>query len=147
MRAQRRTYWAALAFTLVGLADALYLTWIKLAHQEALCLGVGDCYTVNTSRYSEFLGQPVALWGALLYLALLAALVVERRRPAWAELARYAFFGLALFGVLFSAYLTYVEVAILHAICPFCVISAVVLLFLLVLAIIRLLNPPEMEVD
>jgi len=36
-----------------------------------------------------------------------------------------AFFELALAGVLFSAYLTYLEAFVLHAMCPWCIGSSV----------------------
>ncbi len=137
-----------LGLTLVGLADALYLTWIKLAHREAACAGIGDCDVVNSSPYAEMFGLPVALWGAGVYVLILVLLWLEPRWPAarraWAV---YGVFGLTLWGVLFSAYLTYIEVAVLHAICPFCVVSALVLLFLWVLAIIRVLSAPWDEVE
>jgi uncharacterized membrane protein len=51
---------------------------------------------------------------------------------------RLAFFGFTLAGTLYSIYLTYVEVAILRAICPFCVVSAVVMLALFIIAVYRL---------
>ncbi len=47
-------------------------------------------------------------------------------------------FGITLVGVLYSAYLTYVELAILHAVCPYCVVSAIVMVILFVAMLIRL---------
>ncbi len=132
-----------LGLTVVGLLDAAYLSWLKLAGQEAACAGIGDCDVVNSSPYAELFGIPIALLGAGVYLLILALLLAEPRlRAAQRMAAVYAVFALTLWGVLYSAYLTYIEVAVLHAICPFCVVSALVLLFLWILAIIRVLSAP-----
>ncbi len=141
-----KAYLWSLVLAFLGLLDAAYLSWLKLTHHEAFCLGgIGDCATVNSSPYSEMWGIPVAVFGLLVYLALLFLLgVVEPRGEKWAEWARYGVFGLTLFGTLYSAYLTYLELAVIHAVCPFCVLSALLLLFLLILAIIRLLSTPQM---
>ncbi len=142
-RQDKRLRHAMLGLALVGLVDALYLSWLKLADREAACAGIGDCDVVNSSPYAEFMGIPVAVLGAGVYLLILALLWAEPRlaRPRRTQ-ALYAVFGLTFWGVAYSAYLTYIEVAVLHAICPFCVVSAVVLLFLWVLAIIRVLTAP-----
>jgi len=132
-----------LGLTGLGLLDTLYLSWLKLAHQEAACASIGDCDVVNASPYSEFMGIPIAVLGAGVYGLILLLLWVEPRlAPARRTQARYAVFGLTLWGVLYSAYLTYLELAVLHAICPFCVLSALVLLFLWILAMIRVLSAP-----
>ena len=44
----------------IGLADSVYLSWLKLASKEC---GVGACDFVNASRYSEIGGIPIALFG------------------------------------------------------------------------------------
>jgi uncharacterized membrane protein len=124
--------------SIIGLLDSIYLTWIKIAGKTAICANIGDCEAVNSSRYSEIGGIPIALLGAGAYLILLALLVLEVRRPAWGEWTRMGFFGMSLAGTLYSAYLTYIEIAVLKAICPYCVLSAIVLLLLLVLSFLRM---------
>lgn len=140
-----KAYGLSLALAFLGAVDAAYLTWLKWTHHEAFCPGgIGDCATVNSSPYSEFLGVPIAFFGLLVYLAILILLGwVEPRGGQWVQGARYGVFGLTLFGTLYSAYLTYLELAVIHAVCPFCVLSALLLLFLLILAIIRLLSIPQ----
>ncbi len=143
MKAQRsRWYLLSVVLAFLGVVDAAYLSWLKLTHNEALCLGgIGDCATVNSSPYSEFYGVPIALLGLLVYLAILFLLgIVEPRGGGWQEWARYGVFGLTFFGTLYSLYLTYLELGVIHAVCPFCVFSALLLLFLLILAIIRVLE-------
>jgi uncharacterized membrane protein len=117
------------------------LSWVKLSHHEAACLpGIGNCETVNSSRYASIYGIPIALLGAGAYLAILLILYLEKRKSAWLEYAQLCVFGMSLIGVLYSAYLTYIELAVLHAICPYCVISAFSMLFVFAFTLIRLLK-------
>jgi uncharacterized membrane protein len=127
---------------LVGLADSIYLTVLKLTHQESRCIaGIGDCFSVNTSRYSTIFGIPIALLGAGAYLVILTLLLLESRKGFWEENAGLGIFGVTLLGVLFSGYLTYLEIAVIHAVCPFCVVSAIAMLILFVISIVRLAMP------
>jgi uncharacterized membrane protein len=133
---------------LIGLIDSVYLTWIKLSHREALCLpGIGDCETVNTSRYAEIVGIPIALLGAIAYLMILVLALLENRSvislPLRKEISVMAVFGISLVGVLYSGYLTYIEIAVLRAICPYCVISALAVLAVFVSSLARLVQNQE----
>ena len=96
---------------------------------------------MNTSQYAEFYGIPVAILGGIFYLTIMGLLVLEWYRIIPSEWVKYSTFGLALIGVLYSLYLTYIEIAVLEAICPFCVVSAVVAILLFVGTILRLLQP------
>lgn len=130
--------WTAFALAAVGFVDSAYLTWLKLADATAACAGIGDCDLVNNSRFAAVGGVPVALLGALSYAAILGLLAAERVRPDWRMASRVTLFGLTLAGTLYSAYLTYVELAVLHAVCPFCVVSAVAMSLLFVVSVLRL---------
>jgi len=132
--------WISVILVLVGLADSIYLTWLKFANATAACGNIGDCESVNSSPYAEFAGIPIALFGAIAYLLMLILLIMEPRSEFMRTNAALGIFGISLTGVLYSAYLTYVEIAILHAICPYCVLSAVVLVALLVLSIKKLMD-------
>ena len=130
---------------LVGLLDSAYLTWIKISHNEISCGGgLGDCFTVNTSRYSEIWGIPIALLGLLAYLAIAGVITLEARIEFFKENGALMVFGISLVGVLYSAYLTYLEFAVIHAWCPYCLLSATVIAVIFILAIIRLfVRQPE----
>ncbi|HEX5503039.1 MAG TPA: vitamin K epoxide reductase family protein [Thermomicrobiales bacterium] len=130
--AGRRRGRALVALAALGVALAGYLTWVHYSGALALCAGAGGCETVQASRYAVVAGIPVALLGLLMYLALLALAVWVVLTGA--ALAAYALFGLALTGTLYSAYLTYLEVAVIRAICPWCVTSAALVMALCVLA-------------
>lgn len=137
-----------LILIVLGIGIAGYLTYVKLFGLEAVCGGLGDCESVQTSIYSELLGVPVAIWGLLSYLALLAIYLVKR--SDWrglGGLARQGFFLVTLIGVVYSAYLTYLEIFVIRAICPWCVASAVVMTILFVLAIYDLFGGEEEEGD
>lgn len=136
---------ASIILSILGLADSIYLTWIKLANATAACAGIGECESVNNSPYAEIAGIPIALLGAGAYLAMIFFLVIEPQAKFWQENSPLVVFGLSLVGVLYSAYLTYVEIAILHAICPYCVISAILLVALLGISVVRLLRDDEIE--
>jgi uncharacterized membrane protein len=129
---------ASIVLAFIGLADSIYLTFVKFSGQYALCGSIGDCESVNSSRYSEIGGIPIALLGAIAYLLIILLLLTENRNKFLEEYSRLFVFGISLVGVLYSIYLTYLEVAVLKAICPYCVISALILVVLLVLSSIRL---------
>ena len=127
-----------LVLVVIGLVVALYLVYIKFNPASTLCVGVGDCEAVNNSVYSQVRGIPVAALGALAYAFLLGALLVESRWSFLTEWGPLIVFGVALAGTLYSAYLTYIEVAVIHKICPYCVTSAVVMALIFAASAVRL---------
>lgn len=129
----------ALIAAIIGALDSTYLTWIKLSHNETSCApGLGDCFTVNTSTYSEIYGIPVAVFGLATYLTIIAILIYEPRVNFLKENATLALFGISLIGVLYSIYLSYLEEFVLHAWCPYCILSAIVIIIIFIVSIMRL---------
>lgn len=137
-KGDQRLRLAGLVLACIGLLVALYLVYIKFNPASTLCVGAGDCEAVNTSIYSVVLGIPVAAFGAAAYAALLILLLLEPRWSLAQEWGPLAVFGIAFAGTLYSAYLTYIEVAVIHKICPYCVTSAVVMTLILIVSAIRL---------
>jgi len=128
---------AMLVLAVAGLGVASYLTYVHYAGFGALvCVGGhgghSSCETVQSSVWSKVAGVPVALLGLIGYVAILASLLAPDR-----EEARLATLGLTLVGVGFSGYLTYRELFSIHAICEWCVSSAIILTLLLIGAAIR----------
>ena len=114
--------------SVMGLLVSGYLTWIHWSHSAALCSGVGDCEVVNSSEYADVAGIPIALFGFCMYAAILGLSIYRSRVSMAVESSLVlAVFGISLAGVLYSAYLTYLELAVIHAICPWCVTSAVLI--------------------
>jgi uncharacterized membrane protein len=135
--ADRRLRVIAAILSIIGIGIAGYLTYVHHAGIKVLCLSSGGCETVQASRYAKLAGIPVAVLGLAGYILILASLAVR------GETGRAAGFGLALVGFGFSAYLTYRELFTIHAICQWCVASAVVMTVLVVLTLIRWLNYAE----
>src|SRR5688500_4836435 len=124
----------------IGVFVSTYLTLYKLGYIGQLQCAVGSCETVNTSRWATFLGLPVAAWGLGFYLAALSLVMVGiQERYADSRTVSLALVGLTGWGVLFSGWLTYLELFVIDAICMWCVISAciVVVMFFISLADLR----------
>lgn len=128
-----------IGLSVLGLLDAVYLTYVKLV-EDGVCAVGGGCAIVNTSPYASLWGIPIAAIGGGAYLVMLIVLLLEERSDFFAINGSLIVFGLSLIGVLYSVYLTYLELYVIHAICPFCVISAVILVAMLVISILRLRN-------
>jgi uncharacterized membrane protein len=115
------------ALALAGIFISLYLTLYKIGVIGELSCSIGSCETVNLSKWSRFIGLPVAAWGLFFYVDVFAiALVGTMPRFENEPLISLVLTAEAAVGVLFSAWLTYLELAVIHAICIWCVTSAVV---------------------
>jgi uncharacterized membrane protein len=127
------------ALSLVGILIALYLTLYKLGVIGSLTCSVGSCETVNTSRWATFLGLPVAAWGLGAYVALFAlSMAGTTDRYAGSTMLSWLLVAIAAWSVIFSAWLTYIELFVIHAICIWCVTSAVILVLILVASVVDL---------
>jgi uncharacterized membrane protein len=128
-----------LALTGLGLADAIYLTYVHYAGIKPACTAGQSCIKVQTSEWSHVGSVPVALIGLIGYVGIMASLLWRDR-----EEARLATLGMTLVGVGFSGYLTYRELFSIHAVCEWCAASAVILALLLIASIVRYLlgGPP-----
>lgn len=130
--------------SIIGFLDSFYLSWLEFTHRDAFCGGSGDCQTVANSPYSEIAGIPVAVLGMGAYLVILGLIYIEQRGDFWLEYSPLIIFGISLVGVIYSIYLTYVEIAVIYAICPYCVLSAIAMLLIFILSITRLIiNAPS----
>ena len=126
---------ALIGLSAAGVAMAVYLTWVALATDaEPFCSGIGSCSEVQSSEYATVLGIPIAAFGLAMYAGLLALTLVRRLQGDRPLLAAWTF-ALALSGVLYSAYLTYLELFVLEAICVWCVASAVLVAVIFVLTV------------
>jgi uncharacterized membrane protein len=128
-----RLDWPIALVAVLALAVSAYLASLKLVGSTPLfCEAQSGCDVVQSSRYAVFLGVPTALWGAALYAVIaglaLAGLTVSR----W--LAAFVLAGVA---VSFSGYLTYLELGVIRAVCPYCVVVAMLAVLLFALLVIR----------
>lgn len=135
---------SAALLSLAGLFIAAYLYLYKIGKIGNLACGTGGCETVQWSPWSQIAGIEVALVGVLGYAGLLALSLaalqpglVSRRWPA------VLLAILAGTGVLFTAYLTYLELFVIHAICRWCVASGVIILAIFIVALLGLRRLPR----
>lgn len=135
---------SAALLSLAGLFISAYLYLYKIGKIGSLACGTGGCETVQFSEWSRFAGLDVALIGVVGYTGLLvlglASLqppLASRRWPATLLAA------LAGTGVLFTAYLTYLELYVIQAICRWCVTSAVIISAILVVSLLDLHRLPR----
>jgi len=125
---------------LLGLGDSAYLAYEHFV-APIVCIGSG-CAVVDQSPYSEIFGVPLSVLGLLSYSAILGlALASLRTGNPLSDYLHLGVFGLALTGVVFSAYLTYLEIAVIHAVCTWCMVSAVDIAVIFVLATVGLTTP------
>ena len=131
-----------IGLTVLGLADAIYLTVIHYAGIKPACTAGQSCIKVQTSQWSHVGSVPVALIGLIGYIGIMGSLLWRDR-----EESRLATLGMTLIGVGFSGYLTYRELFSIHAVCEWCVSSAVILTLLLIGAAWRYVlgSPPAVH--
>lgn len=130
----------AIVLAVAGLLVAGYMSWAELTGNETICADTGtiDCTAVQESAYASTLGFPVAMLGFLGYAAILGVLVLEDQVNYLAAYGRTFVVAMALFGVMFQTYLTYVEAAVLEKWCQWCVASFIIITALLVIGSVRL---------
>src|SRR5215211_7221164 len=135
------------ALAIIGLLVSIYMTIYKLTDNDAMCIGSGGCSVVNASRYSEVNGIPVALIGVGGYAVILALLFLERKPGFFQENGTMILFGISLVGFLFTLYLIFVEIKLIHALCPFCLTSQAVMTILFILSVTRMIRQPQLQED
>jgi uncharacterized membrane protein len=125
-----------LVLAVLGFLISTYLTWTHFAGLTPVCTGSGEgCETVQSSRYATILGIPVALLGLIAYGGLIFSAAV------WREAGIYLGFLITLVGTLFSAYLTYLEIFVIGALCQWCLASAAIMVAALVCTTLAALPP------
>ncbi len=114
-------YWVAALLTLVGLADATYLTASHLAGETVTCIGTANCSDVLGSAYAKVGSVPLAAFGVAAYFVAFSAAVL-----AASGFGRARRILMIAVGVMFvaSLWLLYVQAFVLHAYCSYCLLSA-----------------------
>lgn len=128
--------WIIACVALAGLADATYLTAAHLSGVTSLCGESLGCSEVLGSAYASFRGVPTAAFGMLGYFVAFSAAILALFGYRWAR-----GFLIAVVAIMFAATLwfLYLQAAVLHAFCPFCLLSAA---FTFCMAGLVLASPP-----
>ncbi len=131
--------WAPVAFSVLGIVVSGYLSAKRLTGGSLACSRWAQCDTVNNSIYAKIYGLPVSFIGLAGYVVLFALAIAALQ--TWGAAQRRVLtlsFVLALVGVAFSAYLTYIELFVIDAVCNWCVTSAVLITLLAIAGAINL---------
>ncbi len=133
--------WIIIAFlviSIIGFADASYLTAQHFRGVGPNCSISDMCEIITKSTYSVVFGIPVALGGAVYYLVIFVGtlLYYEKSYQLFHKIIPY----ITTIGFLFSIWFVYLQLFVLHAICMYCMGSAIssILLFILGMYIIYL---------
>jgi uncharacterized membrane protein len=135
-----RPAWVTYLIPLLALAElgvAAYLSYVETTQARAICGPVGDCNRVQASAYAKLFGfLPVGVLGALGDVAIIAAWAWgQYRKDRLASYAPLALMGMAMFGVIFSVYLTILQPFVIKAVCIWCLSSAVLITLIMVLSL------------
>jgi uncharacterized membrane protein/thiol-disulfide isomerase/thioredoxin len=119
----------------LGLLVAGYLAYVEVGENEAVCGAVGDCNTVQQSEYATLFDLiPIGVLGVAGYVMILMVWVINRYASGWvADAAQALLLGFALFGTVFSIYLTFLEPFVIGATCAWCLTSAMLMILILCL--------------
>ncbi len=115
---------------LIGLAISSYLAYVHYS-PEALVCGSGGCGIVQSSKYSTMFGIPIALFGVAMFITLIVGLVLREMRTDWADLISTGILMILVAAVLYWAYLTWLELRVIYAVCQWCVATSIATVILL----------------
>jgi uncharacterized membrane protein len=145
-RGSRFTLWhAAIVIEIIALLVTGYLSYVKIANVSAICVESGpiNCEEVQSSAWSVLLGIPIAYLGFAAHVAIFAVLLLQRRVGLFKAYGLLILLGITLFGLIYHVYLVYTSIAVIKAICPWCIAAAILMLIQFILTIVRLQREPS----
>ncbi|MFH1635818.1 MAG: vitamin K epoxide reductase family protein [Chloroflexota bacterium] len=115
--------------SVVGMIVTGYLAYVEVTQSEAVCGPVGKCNVVQQSPYALLFGVlPMGVFGLIGHVLIIAGWAMQHYGPKqWRTYATLSVWGMALFGTLFSIYLTFLEPFVIGASCAWCLASAVII--------------------
>lgn len=121
---------ASLVLTVVGFGLSAYLTYVHY-NLDALVCSDGGCATVQTSEYSEMFGLPIAMFGMVMFAVLIAGTIIREVKPDFGDLISTGILMLLISAVIYWAYLTWLELNVIHAVCQWCVATSIATVLML----------------
>ncbi|MDR7554687.1 MAG: vitamin K epoxide reductase family protein [Armatimonadota bacterium] len=118
-----RLWWGAAALAGAGVLVAGILVMLAVRGTTPLCL-TGACDAVARGPYARFLGAPLVLWGLVAFGVTAGTAIAGAQSPRRRGDLLPVLVGLVAFGAAFSAYLTWLQVGVLRAVCAWCAASA-----------------------
>lgn len=111
----------------IGLGISGYLAFLYLQDRDPVCFGDSNCGHIFSSSYSRIWGMPLPVLGWVMYAVLTGmGLLAYWDKKKYRPLIALGMYTIALAGTIYSACLTYLQVSVLHAFCPWCLASAAV---------------------
>lgn len=126
---------AVVALALAGAGVAAYVLGARLGGTDLYC-ATGGCETVQDSRYAEIFGIPVAALGVVAYLVVAASALAG-------DAGRVVGAAVALAGAVFGVYLLVLQLAVIEAVCTWCLVNDVIALLLVAATVLRLRGVPR----
>ena len=143
MKKHSQAPYAMLPLALLGVAAALYDAYSLYNGQALWCPPpINGCNEVANSPYARIFGLPVGYFGVVYYLYMFGLAALLAFDP-FSRGLRFGAFLYATVGVCFSIYFMYLQINFIHAFCIYCLVSAVVTLFLFVAALKHLRVQPS----
>jgi uncharacterized membrane protein len=127
------SYLIAALLSLVGLADAIYLTVQDLTGQHLRCTIVSGCAEVLGSKYAHVGSLPLASVGAVAYFTVFSLAILAGFGYRFAKPLLTALVGVML---LMTLWLLYLQAFVIHHFCQYCLLSAAVTIALTILVVI-----------
>lgn len=121
----------SLLLTCIGLGLSAYLTYVHY-NPSALVCSDGGCAVVQSSKYSMMFGVPIAIFGLLMFATLIAGIILRELRADLADMISIAILMILVTAVIYWAYLTYLELRVLYAVCQWCVATSIATVLLLI---------------
>lgn len=125
--------WSLPILAILGLFIAVYMSYVELSQSDAICGPVGDCNAVQQSSYARLFGVlPIGILGIIGYFLIFVFWLARQYGPKeWKRITNLGIWYMALFGILFSIYLTTLEPFFIGATCIWCLSSAIVITLIL----------------
>ncbi len=121
-----------LFFIFINILISFYLCLVDLKNQNVLCTPGNRCDYVLKSEYSKIKGIPISLIGFIYFIFLFMLITISNLNPALLNLALI----FSSFSFIFSLYLIYLQIYIIKALCPYCLVvdvSSILIFFLLII--------------
>ncbi len=135
--------WLIPLLCLAGLGVAGYLAYVEITGATAVCGPVGNCNAVQASPYATILGIPIAVLGLANYAAIVGFWAAYRyANNSLADWSLLALLAITAAGTLFSVYLTALEIFVIHAVCAWCISSAIITTAMLLLVAMSIRPAP-----
>ncbi len=138
---KKTALWIISILAVLGFLVSSYLAYVNITGKSVVCFagekkdGKSECDVVNQSIYSRTMGIPNGILGMIMYAAVFVVSlfgIKNWHKKIDKEKTLLLIWPILAISVLFSAYLTYIELFVIKAICQWCVVSAVLVVAMFV---------------